>query len=79
MKITVKSKEPESLNEIPFPYIVDYCGNIVLITGVNQTNPKYLKGIMINGNNIYKPFQYEEDGWLKKDCVPFHGIITIEV
>ena len=73
MKINIEDTKTQPTTE--FPYIVKYGGFLVLITG--ETNAYEFSGIMINGNEVYKPFQYKCNHWMKSECTPFHGQITI--
>lgn len=79
IKVSIKEEIKDSPHP-GFPYIAKYCDDIyVLVTGPNTKNPGYSKGIMINGNKIHEPFEYEAGGWVTKDLVPFKGKIVIEV
>lgn len=78
MKISFSTPLAHKSTKTEYPYVATYPGPAyVLVTGPGETDD-YESGIMINGNIIYKPFEYQSPVWDKRCLTPFKGIVNIE-
>ena len=75
MNATITFTEDVSTPKLPF-FAKDDKNNVILV--VKESSDCY-GGYMVNGNAVYKPFEYDCPYWDKSKFKPFQGKITIDI